>query len=56
VLGETELAPGDFVRWTKQVIDLLDQIGSTGDGDLRGTAVAAIAALRRGVVNYSAVA
>jgi ATP-dependent RNA helicase HelY len=56
VLGETQLAPGDFVRWTKQVIDLLDQIGSTGDPDLRGTAVAAIAALRRGVVSYSAVA
>ncbi|MFT3900159.1 MAG: DEAD/DEAH box helicase [Gordonia sp. (in: high G+C Gram-positive bacteria)] len=46
------LSPGDFVRWNRQVIDLLDQIaGCAGPGDRVGrTAVAAINAIRRGVV------
>ncbi|GAB09387.1 putative helicase [Gordonia araii NBRC 100433] len=46
------LSPGDFVRWNRQVIDLLDQIaGCAGRDDPVGrTAIAAIAAIRRGVV------
>ncbi|GED98106.1 DEAD/DEAH box helicase [Gordonia crocea] len=46
------LSPGDFVRWNRQVIDLLDQIaGCTEPGDGVGrAAVAAIGAIRRGVV------
>ncbi|MFT4199144.1 helicase-related protein, partial [Gordonia sp. (in: high G+C Gram-positive bacteria)] len=46
------LSPGDFVRWNRQVIDLLDQIaGCAGSGDRVGrTAVRAIGAIRRGVV------
>jgi ATP-dependent RNA helicase HelY len=58
VLADTALAPGDFVRWTKQLIDLLDQIAeAAGDGSrLRTTARRSVAALRRGVVAYSAVA
>ena len=48
----TLLSPGDFVRWNRQVIDLLDQIaGCAGPGVQVGrTAIAAIGAIRRGVV------
>ncbi|QTX04765.1 DEAD/DEAH box helicase [Agromyces archimandritae] len=50
VLDEAELAAGDFVRWTKQVIDLLDQISIVADAELGATARAVIDAVRRGVV------
>ena len=66
-----DLTPGDFVRSVKQLIDLLDQIavatpqppaedtsrpdGPSRPGDLAATARAAIDAMRRGVVAYSAV-
>ncbi|MBV9096034.1 MAG: DEAD/DEAH box helicase [Streptosporangiaceae bacterium] len=50
-----ELTPGDFVRAVKQLLDLLDQIAAAADGELAGTARAAIDAMRRGVVAYSAV-
>ncbi|HET9901116.1 MAG TPA: DEAD/DEAH box helicase [Actinomycetes bacterium] len=60
VLKETDLSPGDFVRWTKQVIDLLDQVGQAVDRDagspVPATARAAVQALRRGVVAYSSLA
>ena len=39
----------------RQFIDLLDQIASVPSGDLGATARAAIDALRRGVITYSAV-
>ncbi len=56
VLGETDLAAGDFVRWVKQLIDLTDQVAdAAGDGPLRRTARESVAALRRGVVAYSSV-
>jgi len=53
-----ELTAGDFVRWCKQVIDLLDQIGAAPapDGDelpVSATARAAVSAIRRGVVAQS---
>ncbi|HZY77030.1 MAG TPA: DEAD/DEAH box helicase [Jatrophihabitantaceae bacterium] len=55
--GGSELAAGDFIRWCKQLLDLLDQIAaapsSTGAAPLAGTARAAIAAVRRGVVAQS---
>lgn len=50
VLNDTELAAGDFVRLTKQVIDLLDQISIVADGELGSRARAAIDGVRRGVV------
>ncbi len=54
VLRGSELAAGDFVRWCKQVIDLLDQIAQAApDARLRQTAARAVQALRRGVVAYS---
>jgi len=56
VLQGTELAAGDFVRWCKQVIDLLDQLaGAAPAAATRSAARAAVEALRRGVVAHSAV-
>ncbi|MFW0182809.1 DEAD/DEAH box helicase [Rothia sp. CCM 9417] len=51
-LSQSDLAAGDFVRWTKQVIDSLDQIAhvSSTDPQLRTQCEAAINLLRRGVV------
>ena len=65
VLAEApDLTPGDFVRSVKQLIDLLDQIAAAtpqppaedtaSPGDLAATARAAIDAMRRGVIAYSA--
>jgi ATP-dependent RNA helicase HelY len=53
---ESELSAGDFVRWSRQVVDLLDQIaGAAEDGSgLRISARAAVDAVRRGVVAQSA--
>ncbi|MCG8923687.1 RNA helicase [Lentzea sp. CC55] len=50
--GGNELGAGDFVRWCRQVIDLLDQIRDVvGRQDPVGAAAAkAVDALRRGVV------
>ncbi|MGH3707868.1 MAG: DEAD/DEAH box helicase [Pseudonocardiaceae bacterium] len=47
-----ELSAGDFVRWCRQVIDVLDQVrGVTGEDPALGTAAtAAVRAVRRGVV------
>jgi len=50
VLRETDLAPGDFVRWARQTIDLLDQVGKVADGPVARTARHAVDAIRRGVV------
>ncbi|PFG33151.1 DEAD/DEAH box helicase [Sanguibacter antarcticus] len=56
VLKDTELAAGDFVRWCKQVIDVLDQLTKAAPQEqMRTTAHKAIASLRRGVVAYSSV-
>ncbi len=56
VLGDSELAAGDFVRWCKQVIDVLDQLEKVSpEPGLRRSAGRAIDALRRGVVAYSSV-
>ena len=53
VLVDTEMAAGDFVRWCKQTIDLLDQLSIVGDGEVGRTARSAIDAVRRGIVAYS---
>ncbi len=51
VLRDADLAAGDFVRWCKQVIDLLGQIAqATDDPTLRKTARAAVESVSRGVV------
>ena len=54
----SELSAGDFVRWCKQVLDLLEQLGDVRgpDGDpepVAATARQAAAAVRRGVVAQS---
>ncbi len=51
VLRDAEVAPGDFVRNIRQVIDLVRQIGQVaGSPATRGAADLAVALLRRGVV------
>jgi ATP-dependent RNA helicase HelY len=47
-----EVSAGDFVRWCRQVIDLLDQLRDVlgKDDAVGGTAAEAVKALRRGVV------
>ncbi|MEV6060146.1 RNA helicase [Nocardia asteroides] len=51
----TPLSAGDFVRWCRQVIDLLDQIDKTADDpEIAGTAAKAVRAVRRGVVAVDA--
>lgn len=51
----TPLSAGDFVRWCRQVIDLLDQIHNTADDtEIAGTAAKAVRAVRRGVVAVDA--
>src|SRR3954447_15042727 len=60
VLQDADLAAGDFVRWCKQVVDLLGQIEQAsaeaeGGTALRRAAQEAIDGVRRGVVAYSSV-
>jgi ATP-dependent RNA helicase HelY len=56
--ADGDMPAGDFVRWGRQVVDLLGQIAdATGaPADLRGTARAAMAAVNRGVLAYNALA
>ncbi|MDQ1608359.1 MAG: ATP-dependent helicase HelY [Microbacteriaceae bacterium] len=56
VLEDADMAAGDFVRWTKQTIDLLDQLSLVADGPVGRTARQALEAIRRGIVAYSSVA
>ena len=51
----TPLSAGDFVRWCRQVLDLLDQVRNAAPTQaLRGTAKRAINDIRRGVVAVDA--
>ncbi|HST71341.1 DEAD/DEAH box helicase [Kocuria rosea] len=54
-LTGTELAAGDFVRWSKQVIDMLDQLAKIEllGPEVRTQCQRAIALVRRGVVAHS---
>ncbi|MEO9246134.1 DEAD/DEAH box helicase [Citricoccus nitrophenolicus] len=55
-LKGTELAAGDFVRWARQVIDLLDQLSKVpGHPGLNAQCRRAADLVRRGVVAYSSV-
>lgn len=54
-LAASDLAAGDFVRWTKQTIDLLDQLSVSARGPVASTARKAVDAVRRGIVAYSSV-
>jgi ATP-dependent RNA helicase HelY len=51
---EAELPAGDFVRWARQVVDLLGQIAqATGEPAMRQRAKASIDTLVRGVLAYA---
>lgn len=55
VLIEADMAAGDFVRWAKQTIDLLDQLSIVAeDAAVARTARHALDGVRRGIVAYSA--
>ncbi len=55
VLGQTEMAPGDFVRTCKQLLDLLRQVESVAPPGVAGIARAAHDGVNRGVVAYTGV-
>ncbi|HEX4443023.1 MAG TPA: DEAD/DEAH box helicase [Galbitalea sp.] len=51
-----DLAAGDFVRWSKQTIDLLDQLSVVADSSVGRVARTALDQVFRGIVAYSSVA
>ena len=53
VLSQADLLPGDFIRWTKQIIDMLDQISQVADPEVASTAKQAVDKVKRGIVAYS---
>ena len=55
VAGGTDVTAGDFVRWCRQAVDLLDQVTVVAGGVVAETAGAAVTALRRGVVSMGSV-
>jgi ATP-dependent RNA helicase HelY len=55
VLHEADMAAGDFVRWVKQTIDLLDQLSLVAEPAVGTVARRALDAVRRGIVAYSSV-
>jgi ATP-dependent RNA helicase HelY len=53
VLKATGMLAGDFIRWSKQTIDLLEQISKIREPKLSDTADEAIDRIKRGIVAYS---
>jgi ATP-dependent RNA helicase HelY len=55
---EAEMPAGDFVRWARQVVDLLDQVAAAAPeaSPVRASARAAMASVDRGVLAYRSVA
>lgn len=53
VLEGTDLSAGDFVRWSKQVIDLLGQIADVAPAPIERRCHEAAALIDRGVIRYS---
>lgn len=53
VLKRTEISAGDFVRTTRRIIDVLEQIANVGGKDLREKALESVYLLRRGIVSAS---
>jgi ATP-dependent RNA helicase HelY len=50
VSGGTDISAGDFVRWCRQVVDLLDQVAGVAPPEVAAVARSAVGSLRRGVV------
>ena len=55
VLRETGMAPGDFVRNCKQLLDLLRQIAEVAEGEAASVVRQARESVNRGVVSYTGV-
>jgi ATP-dependent RNA helicase HelY len=55
VLAETGMAPGDFVRNAKQLLDLMRQIAEVAGASVSSGVRAAVDAVNRGVVAYTGV-
>jgi ATP-dependent RNA helicase HelY len=55
VLADADMAPGDFVRTCKQLLDLLRQIEEVATDDTAQVMAAAREAVDRGVVSYTGV-
>jgi ATP-dependent RNA helicase HelY len=55
VLDGADMAAGDFVRWVKQTVDLLDQLSGVAKGPVGRTARQSLESIRRGIVAYSSV-
>ena len=53
VLESADLLPGDFIRWSKQIIDLLEQLAKASEGAMSSKAKDAIDLVKRGIVAYS---
>lgn len=53
VMKQTGMLAGDFIRWCKQTIDLLEQISKVNPDELSATAQSAIDQIKRGIVAYS---
>ena len=53
VLDSADLLPGDFIRWCKQIIDLLEQLAKASDGQMASKAKDAIDKVKHGIVAYS---
>lgn len=51
VLRDTDLAAGDFVRWVRQTVDVLEQLQDVGTARIRRTAREAVDRIRRGVAD-----
>jgi ATP-dependent RNA helicase HelY len=56
ILEGDDIQPGDFVRWSKQIIDVIDQIVTVGVGPVHDTALHARGLVFRGIVALSSVA
>jgi ATP-dependent RNA helicase HelY len=53
VLESADLLPGDFIRWCKQIIDLLEQLAKASEGEISQKARDAVDLVKRGIVAYS---
>ena len=53
VLESADLLPGDFIRWSKQIIDLLEQLAKASEEAMSSKAKDAIDLVKRGIVAYS---
>ncbi|GGC54249.1 DEAD/DEAH box helicase [Hoyosella rhizosphaerae] len=55
LLAANEIPPGDFVRWCRQILDLLEQLRIVApDPQVRSAAGKAVTAVKRGVVSVDA--